>query len=176
MISPEQAATAQASIASQRELLDRLRRVPVNGRIVLNLDPNSHGIDALPDLTLENGDRLYVPSRPSTVNVVGSVYEQAAFLYDEDLHVGDYLKKAGGPTHSADAPHEFVIRADGSVVARAAKVAMFSNKFDSLGMHPGDTLVVPTRINRTTFVRGLMDWSQVFSNLALGAAAVNVLH
>ena len=176
VISPEQAATAQASIASQRELLDRLRRVPVNGRIVLNLDPNSHGIDALPDLTLENGDRLYVPSRPSTVNVVGSVYEQAAFLYDEDLHVGDYLKKAGGPTHSADAPHEFVIRADGSVVARAAKVAMFSNKFDSLGMHPGDTLVVPTRINRTTFVRGLMDWSQVFSNLALGAAAVNVLH
>src|SRR6185437_1695177 len=120
VISTEQAATAQASIASQRQLLDRLRQVPVNGRIVLNLDPNSRGTDALPDLALENGDRLYVPSRPSTVNVVGTVYEQAAFLYDEDLHVGDYLKKAGGPTRSADPGHMFVIRADGSVVARSA--------------------------------------------------------
>ena len=176
VISTEQAATAQASIASQRQLLDRLRQVPVNGRIVLNLDPNSRGTDALPDLALENGDRLYVPSRPSTVNVVGTVYEQAAFLYDEDLHVGDYLKKAGGPTRSADPGHMFVIRADGSVVARSATERLFSRNFETLSMHPGDTLVVPTRINRTTFVRNLMDWSQLFSNLALGAAAVNVLH
>jgi hypothetical protein len=43
-------------------------------------------------------------------------------------------------------------------------------------MHPGDTLVVPAHINKTTFTRGLMDWSQIFSNLALGAAAINVLH
>ncbi len=176
VISPEQAATAQASVASQRELLERLRQVPVNGRIVLDLDPNSKGTNALPDLTLENGDRLYVPSRPSTVNVVGTVYEQAAFLYDEDLHVGDYLKKAGGPTRSADSGHMFVIRADGSVVARSATMGLFSRNFVTLAMYPGDTLVVPTRINRTTFVRGLMDWSQLFSNLALGAAAVNVLH
>ncbi len=176
VISTEQAATAQATVASQRELLSRLRQVPVNGRIVLNLDPNSKGTDALPDLTLDNGDRLYVPSRPSTINVVGTVYEQAAFLYDEDLHVGDYLKEAGGPTRSADRGHMFVIRADGSVVAKSATAGLFSRNFDTLSMHPGDTLVVPTHINRTTFVRGLMDWSQLFSNLALGAAAVNVLH
>lgn len=175
VISTEQAATAQASIASQRELLNRLRQVPVSGRIVLDLNPNSRGTDALPDLALENGDRLYVPSRPSTVNVVGTVYEQAAFLYDEDLHVGDYLKKAGGPTRSADSSHMFMIRADGSVVAKSTTESLFSRNFNSLPMHPGDTLVVPTHINKTTFVRGLMDWSQIFSNLALGAAAINVL-
>src|SRR6185437_10970651 len=144
-------------------------------RIVLDLNPNSRGTDALPDLALENGDRLYVPSRPSTVNVVGTVYEQAAFLYDEDLHVGDYLKKAGGPARSADSGHMFMIRADGSVVAKSTTESLFSRNFNSLPMHPGDTLVVPTHINKTTFVRGLMDWSQIFSNLALGAAAINVL-
>jgi polysaccharide export outer membrane protein len=176
VISTEQAATAQASITSQRELIDRLRQVPINGRIVLDLDPTSKGVTALPDVPLENGDRLYVPSRPLTMSVVGSVYEQAAFLYDEDLKVGDYLKKAGGPSRSADRSHMFVIRADGSVVARSTSVHPFGRSFDSLPVHPGDTLVVPTYINRTTFVRGLMDWSQIFSNLALGAAAVNVLH
>jgi polysaccharide biosynthesis/export protein len=118
VIPAEQAATAQASVASQRELIERLRRVPINGRIVLDLDPTSKGLDALPDVPLENGDRLYVPSRPLTVNVVGAVFEQAASLYDGDLKIGDYLKKAGGPTRSADRSHMFVIRADGAVVAR----------------------------------------------------------
>lgn len=176
VISPAESATAQAAIANQRELLDRLRKVPVNGRIVLDLDPNSRGLDVLPELPLENGDRFYIPSRPSTVNVVGTVFEQAAFLYDEDLHVGDYLKKAGGPTRSADKSHMFVIRADGSVISRTTNAGLFSRNFQSLPMHPGDSLVVPAQINRTTFARGLMDWSQIFSNLALGAAAVNVLH
>ena len=174
--SPQQAATAQTSLASQHDLIERLRKVSMNGRIVLDMDPNSHGEQALPDLPLENGDRLYVPSRPLTVNVIGTVFEQAAFLQEEDLRVGDYLKKSGGPARSADRSHMFVIRADGSVISRNTGIALFAKGFDTLPMYPGDTLVVPSYINRTTFVRGLMDWSQVFSNLALGAAAINVLH
>jgi hypothetical protein len=42
-------------------------------------------------------------------------------------------------------------------------------------MFPGDTLVVPTYVNKSTFLRGLTDWSQVVANFALGAAAVNLL-
>lgn len=177
VISPQQALTAQSSVASQHDLIDRLKKVPIDGRVVLDVDPTSRGVKALPDLPLENGDRLYVPSRPSTVNVIGTVFEQATFLYEEDLRVGDYLSKAGGPTRSADKSHMFVVRADGSVVSRsAAGGVLFARGFDTLPMYPGDTLVVPTYINRTTFARNLMDWSQIFGNLALGAAAVNVLH
>ncbi len=176
MTSPQQAATAQTSLASQRAMVERLRKTNLNGRIVLNIDPTEQGIPSLPDLPLENGDRLYVPSRPSTVNVIGDVFEQASFLYQEDYRTGDYLKKAGGPTRSADRSHMFVIRADGSVVSRRNSPALFAKSFDSLSMSPGDTLIVPTYINRSTFVRGLIDWSQIFSNFALGAAAVNVLH
>lgn len=174
--SPQQAATAQTSLSSQRELIERLRKVSMNGRIVLNLNPTSRGEGALPDLSLENGDRLYVPSRPSTVNVIGTVFEQASFLYEEDLRVGDYLKKAGGPARSADRSHMFVVRADGSVVSRSVNTVLFSKSFDAVRMNPGDSLIVPTYINRPTFARSFMDWSQIFSNLALGAAAVNVLH
>lgn len=175
--SPQQAATAQTSLASQRDLIERLRKVSMNGRIVLDMQPNSQGQAALPELPLENGDRLYVPSRPSTVNVIGNVFEQASFLYQEDLRTGDYLKKAGGPERSADRSHMFVIRADGSVVSRSTGGSvLFGKSFDALHMYPGDTLVVPAYINKSTFVRNLTDWSQIFTNLALGAAAVNVLH
>jgi polysaccharide export outer membrane protein len=176
VISPQQAATAPATVASQRDLIERLRKVSMNGRIVLDLVPHSHGLDALPDLPLENGDRLYVPGRPSTVNVIGTVFQQASFLYEEDMRVSDYLKKSGGPSRSADRSHMFVIRADGSVVSRTTgTTALFARSFDSLPVYPGDTVVVPSFINKGTFARSLMDWSQIFSNLALGTAAVNVL-
>ena len=174
--SAEQAATAQATLVSQRDLVARLKEIPVNGRIVLDLDPKSQGIEALPALPLENGDRLYIPNRPSTVNVIGTVFQQAAFLYGDDLRAGDYLKKAGGPARFADKAHMVVVRADGSVVSHPKNGMLFSKNFDAVPMYPGDTLVVPSYINRTTFLRGLMDWSQIFSNLALGAAAVNILH
>ena len=147
----------------------------MNGRIVLDMSPNDRGAQAFPDLPLENGDRLYVPSRPSTVNVIGTVYEQASFLYAEDYRTGDYLKKAGGPSRSADRSHMFIIHADGSVVSRHPSSTLFAKSFDTLPMYPGDTLVVPTYINRATFLRSLIDWSQIISNFGLGAAAINVL-
>ena len=174
--SPQQAVTAQTSLASQRAMVERLRQTNLNGRVVLNVSPTDRGVQSLPDLPLENGDRLYVPSRPSTVNVIGDVFEQASFLYQDDYRTGDYLTKAGGPARSADRSHMFVIRADGSVVSRRTGAPLFAKTFDSLPMSPGDTLIVPTYVNRSTFVRGLIDWSQIFSNFALGAAAVNILH
>lgn len=173
--SPQEAATAQTSLASQRSLIGSLRKVAMNGRIVLNITPEDRGINAFPDLPLENGDRLFVPSRPSTVNVIGAVYEQASFVYEQDYRTGDYLKKAGGPSRSADRSRMFIVRADGSVISHQVGSVLFAKSFDSLRMFPGDTLIVPTYINRTTFVRGLLDWSQILSNFGLGAAAINVL-
>jgi polysaccharide export outer membrane protein len=173
--SPQQVATAQTSLTSQREMIDRLRKVSMDGRIVLNMSPGDRSLNDFPNLPLENGDRLYVPSRPSTVNVIGTVYEQTSFLYQEDYRTGDYLKKAGGPARSADRSRMFIVRADGSVVSRRSGPALFAKSFDGLTMFPGDTLVVPSYLNRGTFVRSLIDWSQILSNFGLGAAAVNVL-
>ena len=173
--SPQQAATAQTSLASQHDLVDRMRKISMNGRIVLDIDPNGQGIQSFPDLPLENGDRLFIPSRPSTVNVIGTVYDQASFLYQEDYRTGDYLKKAGGPSRSADRSHMFVIRADGSVISHHSSSPLFAKSFEAVPMYPGDTLVVPTYINHSTFVRSLLDWSQILSSFGLGAAAINVL-
>ena len=173
--SVQQAATAQTSLTSQHDLVERLRKISLNGRIVLNLDPNARDLDALPDIALENGDRLYIPARPSTINVVGEVFAQTSFIRQDDYRTADYLKQAGGASRYADRSHMFVIRADGSVVSRQVNT-LFAKTFDSLPMFPGDTLIVPTYINRSTFTRNLIDWSQIFTNFALGAAAINVLH
>ena len=171
----EQGGSVQTAIAGERAQVARLRRTGATGRIVLDVEPNSQGVDAIPGLPLENGDRLFVPSIPSTVNVVGMVYNQATFLYGSDLRLVDYLQDAGGPLRFADRGRVFVIRADGSVVSREMRSRLFSSSFDSLRMYPGDTLVMPGNVAKTTLLRSLLDWSQVISNFGLGAAAVNVL-
>jgi protein involved in polysaccharide export with SLBB domain len=175
VISPEEAAAATSQINGQRELVQKLREVRASGRIVLDLDPRVPGVDSLPDLQLEDGDVFTVPSRPSFVNVVGSVPNGTSFLYQGEKRIGDYLREAGGSSRTADSRHIFLIRADGSVVSKSWGDGLLAASFEGLRLNPGDTIVVPEQINKTTFLKGLKDWSQVFAQFALGAAAINVL-
>jgi polysaccharide biosynthesis/export protein len=175
VLAADQAAVAQSTLTSQRALVQKLRETPPTGRIVLDLEPSMRTIANLPDLSLEDGDRIYIPSRPSTVNVIGTVPNQASFVYKEDARLGDYLRQAGGVARFGDRSHMFVIRADGSVVSDHSNATLFGRHVESTPMFPGDTLIVPTFVNKVTFLRGLTDWSQVVSNFALGAAAVNLL-
>jgi hypothetical protein len=85
------------------------------------------------------------------------------------------MRMAGGPDRDADWRHTFVIRADGSVVSRTTVKGPWGNTFKDLKLNPGDTIVVPDKTLRPTALRGLLDWTQIFSQLAIGAAAVEVL-
>ncbi|MDQ2774431.1 MAG: SLBB domain-containing protein, partial [Acidobacteriota bacterium] len=95
-ISGDQEATMRASLESQRTALERLRKTPASGRIVLDIPPTSRSLDMVPDIPLENGDRFVVPPTPATVNVFGTVYNQASLLYKEDANIRGYLQEAGG--------------------------------------------------------------------------------
>jgi protein involved in polysaccharide export with SLBB domain len=166
-----------ASQTASQELVARLSQIKATGRIVLEFHPDSSKLDQVPEISLENGDKFIVPAAPSTINVVGAVYDQNSFLYQPGRSVEHYLKLAGGPNRNADRHYVFVIRADGSVVSRAAErnFGLWSSSFDRLILFPGDTIVMPDKTLRPTALRGVMDWTQVFSQLALGAAAINVL-
>jgi protein involved in polysaccharide export with SLBB domain len=161
--------------AASRSLVARFRTIRATGRVVLNIPQNATGIDNLPNIQLEDGDRFVVPSKPSTVNVVGAVYDQNSFLFRSSEEVGSYLRLAGGPTKSADGKDSFVIRADGSVVSRNSKNGVFGNTFASLRLNAGDTVVVPEKVPRPSGLRNFISYTQIFSQLALGAAAIAVL-
>ena len=176
-VSPQEAATVGASAASQRELVNRLKQVRATGRIVLHIEPFGSDISSLPDLPLEDGDRFVVPPIPSTVGIVGAVYDPNSFVYTPRERAGQYLRTAGGPNRNADRKQIFIIRADGSVVSRQylQHTLWTEDSFENQVIYPGDTIVVPEHLNKTTLLRGLTDWSAVFSQFALGAAAVNVI-
>jgi hypothetical protein len=50
----------------------------------------------------------------------------------------------------------------------------WGKSFEDLPLYPGDTLVVPEKTLRPNSMREFLDWSQLFSQLALGAAAIRV--
>jgi polysaccharide export outer membrane protein len=174
-VTVEEAAAVSSSLESQRALVQKLKLVRATGRIVLDIAPTSHSVSDIPDIPLEDGDSFVVPSRPSSVSVIGSVYDQNAFVFEGERKADDYLQLAGGITKDGDSRHAFVIRADGSVVSRKSRTARTSGGFDSLHMNPGDAVVIPELVNKTTVLRGLTDWSSIFSQFGLGAAAINVL-
>jgi protein involved in polysaccharide export with SLBB domain len=175
--SAQDLASGASAQGSERELLASLRQIRATGRIVLEIKPDDTGIVNLPDIALENGDRFTVPPLPASVNVVGAVFDQNSFLYARARRAGTYLQLAGGPNKDADRSHEFIIRADGEVVSRDnGKSIWSSNGFNNLRVNPGDTIVVPEKTYKPSALRGALDWSQLFSQFALGSAALSVIH
>ena len=170
-----QSQAASAALGSEQGLLASLRQIRATGRIVLPIRPNDGGIASLPDMTLEDGDRFTIPHVPATVNVVGAVYDQNSFLFTANARAATYLRLAGGANRDADRRREFIIRADGEVVSRDMSKGLWGNEFDNLRIYPGDTIVVPEKILKPSALYGLMNWGQMFSQLAVGAAALNVI-
>jgi protein involved in polysaccharide export with SLBB domain len=165
-----------ASQTAQQALIAQLKNTTVSGRVVLTLSPTANSIDEYPPIALEDNDRIVIPHLPSTVSVVGMVYNTGSFVFSPRRRVGDYLKLAGKGKPNADMHHAFVLHADGTVTASTAVNSMFTgDKFVSLRIHPGDQIVVPNKIQTGNFIRGLRDWTQISSQLALTGAALAVI-
>jgi protein involved in polysaccharide export with SLBB domain len=164
-----------SATAASRSLVERFRSIRATGRVVLDIPRDSAGIGNLPDIQLEDGDRFVIPTKPSTVNVVGAVYDQNSFLFKNTQSVGSYLRLAGGPTKSADGKDSFIIRADGSVISRKSQKGVFGNTFASMHLNAGDTVVIPEKVPHPSGLRNFINYTQIFSQLALGAAAIAVL-
>ena len=163
------AAAAETAATGARAAVNRLRQLDPVGRIVLQLKPDSEGVNSLPELALEDGDRFIVPKIPSNVYVEGQVYSANAFVFEPGRRTSTYLKLAGGPDREADRSRSFVLRADGSVLSR-----QYGN-FEHALIYPGDTIVVPPMINKRAILRDLVDISNIIGQFGIGVAAINVL-
>jgi polysaccharide export outer membrane protein len=166
---PAEQQAETASTADARSAVERLRTLQPIGRIVLDLKPNSKGVDDVPDIALEDGDRFVVPRVPANVTVQGQVYNANAFVYSPGEHVIDYLKRAGGPDREADKKRMFLLHADGSVVSR-----QYDNVVQS-PIYPGDTIVVPPILDKRALLQKIATIAQTIANFGIGIAAIYIL-
>ncbi|SHN38201.1 protein involved in polysaccharide export, contains SLBB domain of the beta-grasp fold [Rhizobacter sp. OV335] len=173
----EQAGGAAISSAATQAQMTRLSRVQPNGRVALELTPETTSVSQLPDVPLENADRIVVPSRPGFVTVAGAVVNNNAFLWKPNRTVGDYVKLAG-LDEAAEPSNMFVLRADGTVSHANERRGWFGS-LESQALQPGDAVVVPNQLDYESWgratIRNLKDFSQIFYQFGLGAAAIKTL-
>jgi len=163
-------------LAAQQAIITQLRNTRASGRVALPVKPKDKSLNDFPDMVLEDSDRLTIPHTPSTVSVVGDVYNPGSFIFEARNTVHAYLEIAGKGKPQSDLHHAFVLRANGIVVAANNVNGIFTGtRFDRIRMYPGDEIVVPYKLPTGAFVRGLRDWTQISSQLALTVAALAIL-
>jgi protein involved in polysaccharide export with SLBB domain len=178
---PGGASSAAVSQAATQAQLARLARLQPNGRIALELDPQDRTLASVPDLPLENGDRIIVPPRPGFVTVAGAVVNSNAFVWKPERTVGDYLRIAG-LDESSETDYAFILRADGTVTSAQDRRGVFGFGGGLLAatLYPGDAVIVPNQLDYETWgrflIRNLKDWSQIFSGFGIGIAAIHSLN
>jgi protein involved in polysaccharide export with SLBB domain len=172
----EEAAVSAARTTANTRLIERMRTLQPTGRVVFNIATDAI---ELPAITLEDGDRLVIPPRPTTVGVFGSVFNAASYLFGSNRTIDDYLRLAGGPTKGADEGSVFVVRVNGQVVSSRQQNSgsWFSrgNQIGGLPAEPGDTVFVPEEFEKTTFVQNAKDWTQILYQFGIGLAGIAVL-
>ena len=137
------------------------------GRVVINVRSIEELEGSEDDVPLEAKDRISIPQPPKTVSVIGSVKNPSTVVYRVGLNLDDYVHQAGGMTEDASKGEMYVVKANGSTEGTYIRVK---------DMKPGDTIVIPQKIEAKTPQLSL--WQSVASivgSVALAAAGIAVI-
>ena len=178
-LSPEDARITEYEIKQKRDFIDALKGVKAKGRMAIKIDEPEILKKTPYDIELEEGDNLFIPSDPHSVQVIGSVYNQTAFVYDKDKGVSRYIDLAGGYTENADKKRVYVLKADGTAVKPGGGFlgiswSKGSNRWEFGGreLDPGDTIVVPEKLERIAWMREIKDITQILFQIAVTAGVL----
>ena len=144
------------------------------GRLVVDIQAIMDGTSE--DIVLEDGDTLYIPKVQNTVSVIGEVFVTNAHSFEDNLTLTDYINLSGGTTDFADTKNAYIIKADGSIIppSKANSSGFFRSTYTVRnGLSPGDTIVVPLKVDTFSGIRATTEVTQVIYQLAVAAAAVS---
>jgi protein involved in polysaccharide export with SLBB domain len=162
---------SSSDLGQAQNLLSQLETTSAQGRLVVDLQKIlSH--DPEYSIPLQKGDALHIPTKKNSVTIIGEVQLPISQVFEPQLDYWDYINRSGGTTENADEERVYIIKANGGVQIPEASSWFASNQ--QLIM-PGDTIVVPLDADQFDQVVLWRDVSQIFYQIALGAAAVSSL-
>ena len=152
-------------------LLARLKNSKSTGRLVIDLNEQV-AKEAESSIVVRDGDKLFVPSLPYEVSVVGEVQFATSHLFKSKLNIKDYIQRSGGFTANADEGRVFAVKANGSVLTKGNS-GWFKSSNNNSSLEAGDVIVVPIDLEKGRWLETLTSGTQVVYQLAVAAAAVN---
>jgi protein involved in polysaccharide export with SLBB domain len=183
----EQATILQETLSSKKLLLEKLKNAESTGRMVINLEEVLYVPASNYNFELRPGDRLLIAKKPDYVNVMGEVYNPTALFAEKGKTVGHYLNLVGGTTDNADNGQIYVVKANGSVISKSQGgfwgMTSWDNRnnrwtmgrFDSLELDPGDTVIVPRKVQKYAWLRLTKDITEVIYKIAISAGVVKMV-
>jgi len=179
-LTPQEATIKAKEVEAKRQFLARLKQLKAKGRLVIHLKPLDELKGSTDDIELEDGDRLYLPPNPYTVQVVGAVYNQTAFVYRAGKDINYYIDLAGGYTKNADKKEIYILKVDGTAVRLARHLLSLRwnptkhrwERAFSTTLEPGDTIVVPEKLERVAWLRNVKDITQILYQIAVTVGVI----
>lgn len=180
--SPEELEAQKTQAMQKQQFIESLKKLKATGRMAIKLAHQRLLKGSEYDIELEDGDNLIVPMKNSVVNVVGAVMSQGSFIYSEKMDYMNYVEMTGGYSRYADVDNVYTYKADGS--AKKLTRGLFGwNAFqsrwevsafgeDTREIEPGDTIIVPEKLERIAWLREIKDISQIIMNVAVTSGVV----
>ncbi|MDQ1268597.1 MAG: hypothetical protein QG560_1240 [Campylobacterota bacterium] len=141
--------------------IDRAKKVELKGQVVINESTN------LKDITLEEGDEIYIPQKSHMVIVQGEVMLPGAQTYVENMSFDEYIKSCGGFNFRADSDNVLIIKPNGRVLSHNPS-SWFGEKYE---VTPGDNILVLGKVD-SKHLQVVKDITQILYQIAVGAAVV----
>ncbi len=184
-MSSEEIEAKKAELQNKQQFIESLKKSKAAGRMAIRLSHLRLLKGSKYDIELENGDSIHIPMKSSVVNVVGAVMSRGSFIYSGPLDYKDYIEMAGGYTRFADQDNVYVLKVDGT--ARKLYTGIFSwniakSRWETAAfgeeekdMEPGDTIVVPEKLDRIAWLRETKDLTSILYQIAVSAGVAAVL-
>lgn len=153
-------------------ITQQLEEFKGQGRLLIDLNSAIAGVEDA-NITLVDGDKLYVPKRTSTVTIVGEVRRQGSHSFQQSLDLDDYITLGAGMTKRADDAGIYIVKANGSVVIPNTSLTSFNQSNTQL--QPGDTIVVPVNAQYKDSVPFWRDVTQIIYQGTVAIAAIAAL-
>lgn len=181
-LTPEEAEMRKTEIEQRQKFIASLKKLKPTGRMAIRLAHLRLLKGSEFDIELEDGDSLFIPSENRTVNVAGAVFAPGSFIYRSEFDYMDYISQSAGFSRYADTSNVYVLKVDGTA-KKLSKNFLSWNPFKSRWevsafeeeikeIEPGDTIVVPEKLERIAWLREIKDITQILFQIAVTTAVV----
>ncbi len=152
------------AMSEGRVLLGQMKDAQALGRMVIKLEDILESPKTY-NLTLQPGDKLFIPRKYEDVIVMGEIYHPTSHLYNKKFEVKDYIRLSGGVNEKGNKRAIYVVHVNGAV-----------QQSNNVKIGPGDVIVIPYKLDRISTHQMVVDVSQILYQLALTAASLKVLN
>ena len=178
-LSADEVRAREVEMVQKKKFIETLKDLKATGRMSIRMAPIRLLKGSHFDIGLEEGDQIFIPQKNNVVNIVGAVMSQTSFIYVDKLTHKDYVNMAGGYARYADVDRVFVMKVDGSARKLNDGFVFWNDSRDrweltALGreakdIEPGDTIVVPEKLEKIAWLREIRDITQIVMNIAMTA-------